>query len=91
MKKEKLLRRGLKPFGCAIASASYAASKLEGMQASEAQKISNVIACWVFPPVKLHCSMLAQDAIEAALKDLKRKQRISTEEEPEKLLCNALE
>ncbi|ETZ05041.1 iron-sulfur cluster assembly scaffold protein [Holospora undulata] len=73
----KIVKARFKAFGCgsAIASASYAASMLEGMQVSEAKKISNTVIAneLGLPPVKLHCSMLAQDAIEAALEDLKNK------------------
>ncbi|PPE04234.1 iron-sulfur cluster assembly scaffold protein [Holospora curviuscula] len=88
----KIVKARFKAFGCgsAIASASYAASMLEGMQTCEAKKISNTVISTELglPPVKLHCSMLAQDAIEAALKDLKDKQEKAGLENP---LCNALE
>ena len=56
-----------KTFGCgsAIASSSYATEILEGMAIEEAVKIKNTdIASHLrLPPVKLHCSMLAEDAI----------------------------
>jgi len=62
-----------KTFGCgsAIASSSYATEILEGMAIEEAVKIKNTdIASHLrLPPVKLHCSMLAEDAIQAAIKD----------------------
>ncbi|ETZ07485.1 NifU-like protein [Holospora obtusa F1] len=73
----KIVRACFKAFGCgsAIASASYATSLLTGKNVSEAEKISNTeIANELgLPPVKLHCSMLAQDAIEAAIQDFKSK------------------
>ena len=74
----KITKTRFKAFGCgsAIASASYAASMLEGMDVKEAQTITNTVIAndLGLPPVKLHCSMLAQDAIDAAIKDLQSKQ-----------------
>ena len=74
----RIVKARFKAFGCgsAIASASYAASMLEGMSVKEAQNVTNTVIAndLGLPPVKLHCSMLAQDAIEAAIKDLKAKQ-----------------
>ena len=67
-----------KTFGCgsAIASSSYATELLEGMNIEDAVNIKNtdIAAHLKLPPVKLHCSMLAEDAIKAAVKDYKRKQ-----------------
>lgn len=66
-----------KTFGCgsAIASSSYATEILEGIKIEEAMNIKNTdIANHLkLPPVKLHCSMLAEDAIKAAVKDYKMK------------------
>mmetsp|Transcript_15625 Transcript_15625/g.11365 ORF Transcript_15625/g.11365 Transcript_15625/m.11365 type:complete len:92 (+) Transcript_15625:236-511(+) len=66
-----------KTFGCgsAIASSSYATEMLEGMQIEEAMNIKNtdIAQHLKLPPVKLHCSMLAEDAIKAAVKDYKKK------------------
>lgn len=66
-----------KTFGCgsAIASSSYATELIEGMDIDEAVSIQNTdIAQHLrLPPVKLHCSMLAEDAIKAAIKDFKSK------------------
>ena len=66
-----------KTFGCgsAIASSSYATEILEGMDVEEAVKIKNqdIAQHLKLPPVKLHCSMLAEDAIQAAIKDFKEK------------------
>ena len=64
-------------FGCgsAIASSSVATEWVKGMNIDEATKIKNTeIANHLnLPPVKLHCSMLAEDAIKAAVKDFKAK------------------
>lgn len=66
-----------KTFGCgsAIASSSYATEILHGMKVEEALNIKNTdIASFLnLPPVKLHCSMLAEDAIKAAVSDFKKK------------------
>lgn len=66
-----------KTFGCgsAIASSSYATEILHGMKVEEALNIKNTdIASFLnLPPVKLHCSMLAEDAIKAAVTDFKKK------------------
>ncbi len=66
-------------FGCgsAIASSSVATEWVKGMTVDEATKIKNTeIANHLnLPPVKLHCSMLAEDAIKAAIKDFKAKQQ----------------
>jgi len=66
-----------KTFGCgsAIASSSYATELLQGMAIEDAVKIKNsdIASHLKLPPVKLHCSMLAEDAIQAAIKDYKTK------------------
>lgn len=66
-----------KTFGCgsAIASSSYATEILEGMLIEDAVKIKNsdIAQHLKLPPVKLHCSMLAEDAIQAAIDDYKKK------------------
>ena len=66
-----------KTFGCgsAIASSSYASEVIKNMSIDEAKNLTNkVIAQHLkLPPVKLHCSMLAEDAIKAAVNDYKRK------------------
>ena len=66
-----------KTFGCgsAIASSSYATEILQGKKVEEALNIKNTdIASFLnLPPVKLHCSMLAEDAIKAAVNDYKKK------------------
>ena len=70
-----------KTFGCgsAIASSSYATELIEGMNIDEAMNIKNtdIAAHLKLPPVKLHCSMLAEDAIKAAITDYKSKKMMA--------------
>ncbi|CAI2028021.1 hypothetical protein SEUBUCD650_0H02620 [Saccharomyces eubayanus] len=70
-----------KTFGCgsAIASSSYMTELIRGMSLDEAVKIKNteIAKELSLPPVKLHCSMLAEDAIKAAIKDYKTKRNPS--------------
>jgi nitrogen fixation NifU-like protein len=67
-----------KTFGCgsAIASSSLATEWLKGKSLSEAAKIRNtdIVSELKLPPVKIHCSVLAEDAIKAALADYQAKQ-----------------
>ena len=67
-------------FGCgsAIASSSLATEWLKGKTVVEAQEIKNtqIVAELNLPPVKIHCSVLAEDAIKAALNDYLKKQGI---------------
>ena len=66
-----------KTFGCgsAIASSSVASEWIKGKKVDEVLEIKNkdIAAHLKLPPVKLHCSMLAEDAIHAAVKDYKQK------------------
>lgn len=66
-----------KTFGCgsAIASSSYVTELVRGKTIDEAIKIKNseIAKELSLPPVKLHCSMLAEDAVKAAIKDYKSK------------------
>ena len=66
-----------KTFGCgsAIASSSYATELVKGMTLDEAASIKNTTIAkeLSLPPVKLHCSMLAEDAIKSAIKDYRAK------------------
>ena len=66
-----------KTFGCgsAIASSSLATEWLKGKTLGEAGKIDNVkiVEELTLPPVKIHCSVLAEDAIKAAIKDYQSK------------------
>jgi nitrogen fixation NifU-like protein len=67
-----------KTFGCgsAIASSSLATEWLKGKTVDEAMAIKNtdIVAELSLPPVKIHCSVLAEDAIKAAIADYKKKQ-----------------
>ncbi|QQG46284.1 MAG: iron-sulfur cluster assembly scaffold protein [Candidatus Niyogibacteria bacterium] len=67
-----------KTFGCgsAIASSSLATEWLKGKTPDEALEIKNtqIVNELSLPPVKIHCSVLAEDAIRAAVKDFKKKQ-----------------
>ncbi|MBI2956477.1 MAG: Fe-S cluster assembly scaffold IscU [Acidobacteria bacterium] len=67
-----------KTFGCgsAIASSSLATEWVKGKKVDEALKIKNteIVKELNLPPVKIHCSVLAEDAIKAAIADYKRKQ-----------------
>ena len=66
-----------KTFGCgsAIASSSLATEWLKGKTVEEAGKIKNtdIVQELNLPPVKIHCSVLAEDAIKAALADYQKK------------------
>jgi len=68
-----------KTFGCgsAIASSSLATEWLKGKTVDEALAIKNtdIVAELALPPVKIHCSVLAEDAIKAAIADYKQKQQ----------------
>src|SRR2546430_6336579 len=67
-----------KTFGCgsAIASSSLATEWLKGKTVDEAKEIKNtsIVEELSLPPVKVHCSVLAEDAIKAAIKDYQQKQ-----------------
>ncbi len=66
-----------KTFGCgsAIASSSLATEMIKGMNVEEALTITNeiIVEELNLPPVKIHCSVLAEDAIKAAIADYKKK------------------
>ena len=66
-----------KTFGCgsAIAASSLATEWVKDRSVNEAETIKNVdiVEELSLPPVKIHCSVLAEDAIKAAIKDYKRK------------------
>ena len=68
-----------KTFGCgsAIASSSLATEWLKGKTVDEALAIKNtdIVTELSLPPVKIHCSVLAEDAIKAAINDYKKKQQ----------------
>ncbi|KAI4889385.1 hypothetical protein NFI96_034069 [Prochilodus magdalenae] len=75
----KIVDARFKTFGCgsAIASSSLATEWVKGKSIDEALKIKNteIAKELCLPPVKLHCSMLAEDAIKAALADYRLKQK----------------
>ena len=66
-----------KTFGCgsAIASSSLATEWVKGKTLDEAETIKNTMIAQhlALPPVKIHCSVLAEDAIKAAIKDYREK------------------
>jgi len=66
-----------KTFGCgsAIAASSLATEWVRGKSINEAEELSNVdiVEELSLPPVKIHCSVLAEDAIKAAISDYKSK------------------
>lgn len=70
-----------KTFGCgsAIASSSLATEWVKGKTIDEAFQIKNteIVSELNLPPVKIHCSVLAEDAIKAAIADYKKKNEIS--------------
>jgi nitrogen fixation protein NifU and related proteins len=67
-----------KTFGCgsAIASSSLATEWIKGKKVDEAGQLSNsqIATELNLPPVKIHCSVLAEDAIKSAIEDYKKKQ-----------------
>ncbi len=67
-----------KTYGCAsaIASSSLVSEWVKGKSLEEAEKISNqeIAEELALPPVKIHCSILAEDAVKAAIDDYKAKQ-----------------
>ena len=73
-----------KTFGCgsAIASSSLATEWVKGKTLEEALEIKNteIVEELSLPPVKIHCSVLAEDAIKAAIADVKAKQDDSVEQ-----------
>ncbi len=77
VEKDTIVDAKFKTFGCgsAIASSSLATEWLKGKTLDEAQKIKNtdIVQELNLPPVKIHCSVLAEDAIKSALNDYKKK------------------
>lgn len=73
----EIVESAFKTFGCgsAIASSSLATEWVKGKNLNDATSIKNsdIAKELKLPPVKLHCSMLAEDAIKAAVNDLKKK------------------
>ena len=77
---EKIVDAKFKTFGCgsAIASSSLATEWIKGMSINEANTIQNVdiVEELSLPPVKIHCSVLAEDAIKGAIADYRKKNGI---------------
>lgn len=74
---QKITDAKFKTFGCgsAIASSSLATEWLKGKSVDEALSIDNmaIVEELALPPVKIHCSVLAEDAIKSAIKDYQEK------------------
>ena len=74
-----------KTFGCgsAIASSSLATEWVKGKTIAEAMEIKNtdIVKELALPPVKIHCSVLAEDAIRAAIGDWKKKNGVTNAQE----------
>ena len=79
----KITDAKFKTFGCgsAIASSSLITEMVKGKATDEATRIKNtdIATTLALPPVKIHCSVLAEDAIKAAVKDYKVKCECSSE------------
>lgn len=79
VKDNKIVDAKFKTFGCgsAIASSSLATEWIKGKTIDEAEKISNsdISEELSLPPVKIHCSVLAEDAIKAAISDYRNKKK----------------
>ncbi len=77
-KDEKIVDAKFKTFGCgsAIASSSLATEWVKGKTLDEAHSIQNtdIVEELSLPPVKIHCSVLAEDAIKRAIEDYRSKQ-----------------
>ena len=79
-KEGKIIESKFKTFGCgsAIASSSFATELLEGKNINNSDvyiKNTEIASYLKLPPVKLHCSMLAEDAIKMAINDFKKKNK----------------
>jgi nitrogen fixation NifU-like protein len=74
---DRIVDARFKTFGCgsAIASSSLATEWIKGKTIEDAGRIKNteIVAELSLPPVKIHCSVLAEDAIKAAIDDYKKK------------------
>ena len=77
---ENIIDAKFKTFGCgsAIASSSLATEWIKGKSLDEAHKIQNTVIVeeLSLPPVKIHCSVLAEDAIKGAIADYRNKNGI---------------
>ena len=79
-KDEKIIDAKFKTFGCgsAIASSSLATEWIKGKTLDEANTVQNtdIVEELSLPPVKIHCSVLAEDAIKRAIDDYRSKQKL---------------
>ena len=77
---EKIIDAKFKTFGCgsAIASSSLATEWVKGKSIDEANTLQNtdIVKELSLPPVKIHCSVLAEDAIKGAINDYRKKNNI---------------
>lgn len=77
VEEDRIVDAKFKTFGCgsAIASSSLATEWVKGRTLDEASKIQNtdIVEELSLPPVKIHCSVLAEDAIRSAIKDYREK------------------
>ena len=80
---DKIVDAKFKTFGCgsAIASSSLATEGVKGKSVDEAMAIQNteIVEELSLPPVKIHCSVLAEDAIKAAISDYKNRNQSKTD------------
>lgn len=87
---QKIVDAKFKTFGCgsAIASSSLATEWLKGKSIDEAMTIDNmdIVEELVLPPVKIHCSVLAEDAIKAAINDYRVKNGLEAIKLEEKIV-----
>src|SRR5438477_3528796 len=83
---DRIVDAKFKTFGCgsAIASSSLATEWIKGKTLDEAMGIKNtqIVEELSLPPVKVHCSVLAEDAIKAAIKNYQDKHQTDEETEP---------
>ena len=86
---DRIVNAKFKTFGCgsAIASSSLATDWVKGRTLDEALTIRNadIVKELALPPVKIHCSVLAEDAVRAAIMDVKKKRERA---KPEKETVN---
>ncbi len=77
---DKIIDAKFKTFGCgsALAASSLATEWVKDRYVDEALEIKNtqIVDILSLPPVKIHCSVLAEDAIKAAIADYRKKQEI---------------
>jgi nitrogen fixation NifU-like protein len=84
IEKDRIVDAKFKTFGCgsAIASSSLATEWVKGKSVDEAMAIENteIVEELSLPPVKIHCSVLAEDAIKAAINDYKNRNGLESAE-----------